>query len=43
MMHGYGWDVGDWLAMSLLMIVFWGALLALVVWAVRRPHDTGKH
>lgn len=33
--HG-GWGAGDWLAMSLMMVVFWGALIALVVWLVRR-------
>ena len=32
--HG-GWGAGDWLAMSLMMLVFWGALIALVVWLIR--------
>ena len=32
--HG-GWGAGDWLAMSLMMVVFWGLLIALVVWLVR--------
>jgi putative membrane protein len=36
--HG-GWDAGDWLAMSLMMIVFWGLVIALVVWAVRSTHS----
>lgn len=39
MMDWYdGWGVGSWLGMSLmmmLMVVFWGALIVLVVWAVR--------
>jgi putative membrane protein len=30
-----GWGAGDWVAMSALMIVFWGALIALVVRAMR--------
>ena len=30
-----GWSAGDWVAMSALMIVFWGGLIALAVWAVR--------
>jgi putative membrane protein len=30
-----GWGAGDWVAMSAMMILVWGALLALVVWAVR--------
>lgn len=32
--HG-SWGAGDWLAMSLMMVVFWGAVIALVVWLVR--------
>ena len=33
---GYGgWGAGDWVAMSAMMIVFWGAVIALVVWLVR--------
>jgi putative membrane protein len=30
---GMGW--GGWLAMSLSFVVFWGLLIALVVWLVR--------
>ena len=33
-----GWGVGDWLAMSLMMVMmvaFWGVLIALVVGLVR--------
>lgn len=33
MMWGWGW--GGWVLGSLMMIVFWGALVALVVWVVR--------
>lgn len=29
------WSAGDWLAMSLMMVAFWGLLIALVVWLVR--------
>jgi putative membrane protein len=32
--HG-GWGAGDWLAMSFMMVVFWGLLIALVIWLVR--------
>lgn len=32
--HG-NWDAIDWLAMSLMMVVFWGGVVALVVWIVR--------
>lgn len=38
-MMGYFTNVGAWgwgaLVMWLLMIVFWGAIIALIVWAVR--------
>lgn len=32
--HG-GWGAGDWLAMVFMMLIFWGAVIALVVWLVR--------
>jgi putative membrane protein len=39
-----GWSTGDWVAMLLMMAVFWGALIAVVVWAVRslRPDRTDR-
>jgi putative membrane protein len=30
-----GWSTGDWVAMFVMMAVFWGAVIAVVVWAVR--------
>ena len=30
-----GWGSGDWIAMVGMMVVFWGVVVALVVWAVR--------
>lgn len=30
-----GWGGGGWIVMSLMMLVFWGGLIALVVWLVR--------
>lgn len=33
-----GWGAGGWLGMSLMMmmmVAFWGGLIALIVWAVR--------
>ncbi|MDX6245266.1 MAG: putative rane protein [Frankiales bacterium] len=36
--HG-GWAAGDWLAMSLTMVLIWGLLAALVVWTVRSTRD----
>ena len=40
MMWGYGW--GWWVLGTLMMLVFWGGLAALVVFGIRgwnRPHD----
>lgn len=31
--HGWGW--GGWLAMSLMMLAFWGAVVGLIVWLIR--------
>lgn len=39
MMWNGDWGVGSWIAMSLMMIVFWGGLIALVVWLVRSSHS----
>jgi putative membrane protein len=38
-----GW--AGWLAMSLMMVLFWGAIIALVVWLVRtsRSDAGGRH
>lgn len=33
--HDGDWGIGSWLAMTLVMLLFWGALLALVMWVVR--------
>jgi putative membrane protein len=30
-----GWGWGDWFAMSFMMLVFWGAILAVVIVAIR--------
>jgi putative membrane protein len=30
-----GWGPGEWILMSVMMVVFWGGLIALVVWLVR--------
>ncbi len=42
---GWGWGWGGWLAMSLMMVVFWGAIIAFAVWAIRSTshhHDTSS-
>jgi putative membrane protein len=30
-----GWGTGEWILMTVVMIVFWVGLIALVVWLVR--------
>jgi putative membrane protein len=35
MWNNGAWGAGDWLAMSLMMVAFWGLLIALIVWLVR--------
>jgi putative membrane protein len=30
-----GWGPGEWILMTTMMIVFWGGLIALVLWLVR--------
>ena len=40
--EGGGWGAGQWVAMALMMLVFWSAVVALIVVFVRRPavhHD----
>jgi putative membrane protein len=44
MMGWNDWGAGSWIAMSLMMVLFWGGLILLVVWLVRasrpgRPAD----
>lgn len=29
------WGAGDWVAMTVAMGLFWGAIVALVVWTIR--------
>ena len=41
--HHGAWGAGDWLAMSLLMFVFWGGLVALAVWLVRTLAKDSDH
>lgn len=40
MMRGYGWNGGgwgwaDWLFMAMMMVIFWGAVIAAVIAFVR--------
>lgn len=38
---GWGWD-GGWWIMMLGMVLFWGAIIFLVVWAVRGSPGWGR-
>lgn len=42
--HG-DWGVGSWVSMSVMMLVVWGLIIGLIVWAVRsvseKPSGTG--
>ena len=40
MYDGWGWGWGGWLLMTLLMIVFWAAVITAVVLAVRYLADS---
>jgi putative membrane protein len=43
MMYGYGWGWGGWIAMTLVMVVFWAILITAVVLAVRYLAGAGGH
>ncbi|MGZ8565776.1 MAG: SHOCT domain-containing protein [Actinomycetota bacterium] len=34
-----GW--AGWLLMSLMMLIFWGGLAAIIVWLIRQPQRSG--
>src|SRR6478736_3918331 len=36
--YGNGWGIGAWVAMALMMLIFWGGVVTVVVLLVRRPH-----
>jgi putative membrane protein len=44
-MYGYGgdgWGMGGWIAMAVLMVVFWGGVVAVIIVLLRRSHtDSG--
>ena len=40
--HG-NWAAGDWLAMSFMMVLFWGLVIALIFWVARSGHGSGNH
>jgi putative membrane protein len=36
--YGNGWGIGAWVAMAVLMLIFWGGVVTVVVLLIRRPH-----
>jgi uncharacterized membrane protein len=43
MMWQNGWGAGEWLVMSSMMLIFWGALVFSAVWLVRNAHRPLEH
>ncbi len=35
---GNGWGIGAWVAMAVLMLIFWAGVVTVVVLLVRRAH-----
>ena len=49
-MYGWGgdsWGMGGWIAMAVLMVLFWGGVVTVIVVLLRRTHSdqvtTGVH
>lgn len=36
--YGNGWGGGSWVIMALMFLVFWGAVVSLVIYLLRRGH-----
>ncbi|MEO7373791.1 MAG: SHOCT domain-containing protein [Terrimesophilobacter sp.] len=36
---GDGWGIGGWIAMAVLMVLFWGGVVTVIVVLLRRPHS----
>jgi putative membrane protein len=41
--HSGNWSGGDWFAMGSMMLLFWAAVIAVVVWAVRSVRNERQH
>ena len=39
--YGNGWG-GNWLAMTLMFLVFWGVVVSLVIYLLRRGQDRNQ-
>ncbi len=41
-MYGWGgesWGIVGWIAMAVLMVLFWGGIVTVIVVLLRRPHS----
>lgn len=38
--YGNDWGIGGWIAMTLVMLLFWGGLITMVVLLVRRSRGS---
>ena len=36
---GDGWGIAGWIAMAVLMVLFWGGVVTVIVVLLRRPHS----
>jgi len=36
---GDGWGIAGWIAMAVLMLLFWGGVVTVVIVLLRRPHS----
>jgi putative membrane protein len=36
--YGNGWGIGAWIAMVLVMLLFWGGVVTVVILLLRRTH-----
>lgn len=46
MMYGWGgnaWGMGGWIIMAIIMVLFWGAVVAGVVYLFRRGRPREEH
>lgn len=44
MMYGWdqSWGIGGWIAMGLMMLLFWGGLITVVILLLRGSHSGGR-
>ena len=38
--HDGSWNSGWWIVMAVMMVIFWGSVIAVAVWGYRRSRET---